>query len=129
MFVLVETLKQNGAITYFATLLTNGNVILNYGLSSFLTSNLMNNQPMSMLFSEILLSANALDRLPAMYASVIGSNLGVLLTPLGALAGLMWMNILKNSHVELNFFSYIKHIFLVGILTMVVSLSLLQLVL
>lgn len=129
MFVLVETLKQNGAITYFATLLTNGNVILNYGLSSFLTSNLMNNQPMSMLFSEILLSANALDRLPAMYASVIGSNLGVLLTPLGALAGLMWMNILKNSHVELNFFSYIKHIFLVGILTMVVSLTLLQLVL
>ena len=45
-----------------------------------------------------------------MYASVIGSNLGVLLTPLGALAGLMWMNILKNAEVELNFFSYIKHI-------------------
>jgi arsenical pump membrane protein len=62
-----------------------------------------------------------------MYASVIGSNLGVLLTPLGALAGLMWMNILKNAEVELNFFSYIKHIFLVGIITMVVLLGLLHL--
>lgn len=126
MFVLVETLKQSGAITYFASLLANGNVILNYGVGSYLTSNLMNNQPMSMLFSEILLSANAVDHLPAMYASVIGSNLGVLLTPLGALAGLMWMNILKNSDVELSFLKYIANIFLVGILTMVVSLTLLQ---
>lgn len=126
MFVLVETLKQSGAITYFASFLANGNVILNYGIGSYLTSNLMNNQPMSMLFSEILLSANAVDHLPAMYASVIGSNLGVLLTPLGALAGLMWMNILKNSDVELSFLKYIANIFLVGILTMVVSLTLLQ---
>ncbi len=101
-------------------------MILNYGVGSYLTSNLMNNQPMSMLFSEILLSANAVDHLPAMYASVIGSNLGVLLTPLGALAGLMWMNILKNSDVELSFLKYIANIFLVGILTMVVSLTLLQ---
>ena len=56
MFVLVETLNQSGALTYFAALLTKGNVIFNYGVSSFITANLMNNQPMSMLFSEMLVN-------------------------------------------------------------------------
>lgn len=127
MFVLVETLRQSGVIVVFASLLSKGNVIFNYGVGTFVTSNLMNNQPASMLFSEILQITDKTIRLPAMYASVIGSNLGVLLTPLGALAGLMWMNILKHSDVKLNFFSYIKHIFIVGIVTMIVSLGLLEL--
>lgn len=65
-------------------------------------------------------------RLPAMYASVIGSNLGVLLTAVGALAGLMWMSILKNADIKLNFFTYIKDIFIVGLVTLFVSLLLLQ---
>ena len=127
MFVLVETLRQSGVIVVFASLLSKGNVIFNYGVGTFVTSNLMNNQPASMLFSEILQITDKTIRLPAMYASVIGSNLGVLLTPLGALAGLMWMNILKHSDVKLNFSSYIKHIFIVGIVTMIVSLGLLEL--
>ncbi len=129
MFVLVETLKQSGALTSFATLLTSGNIIINYGFSSFITSNLMNNQPMSMLFSEMLYVVNEDVRLKAMYASVIGSNLGVLITPLGALAGLMWMNILKHGDVKLTFFSYVKDIFIVGLVTLVVALSLLGLIL
>lgn len=129
MFVLVETLKQSGALNTFAAFLAEGNVIINYGFSSFIVSNLMNNQPMSMLFSEMILIAEEKVRLKAMYASVIGSNLGVLITPLGALAGLMWMNILKHGDVKLTFFSYIKDIFLVGLVTLLVSLSVLELIL
>jgi len=87
----------------------------------------MNNQPASMLFSEVLKNASEAIRLKAMYGSVIGSNLGVLFTPLGALAGLMWMNMLKGSKIKLHFFAYVKYIFLVGIVTMLVSLSILQL--
>lgn len=127
MFVLVETLKQSGVLMDLSALLTKGNIIFNYGSGTFIASNLMNNQPASMLFSEMLKNIDASLRLNAMYASVIGSNLGVLLTPLGALAGLMWMNILKHGDVKLNFFTYIKHIFIVGIITMIVSLGLLEL--
>lgn len=127
MFVLVETLRQSGIILDLSQLLSKGNVIFNYGAGTFITSNLMNNQPASMLFSEMLEYTTESIRLKAMYASVIGSNLGVLLTPIGALAGLMWMSILNHSEVKLSFFSYIKNIFIVGIITMVVSLGLLHL--
>lgn len=128
MFVLVETLKQSGLLSDLSLLLTKGNVIFNYGFGTFITSNLMNNQPASMLFSEMLENVDLSILLKAMYASVIGSNLGVLLTPLGALAGLMWMSILRHGDVKLNFFTYIKNIFIVGLVTMIVSLGLLQLV-
>jgi arsenical pump membrane protein len=39
----------------------------------------------------------------AVYATVIGSNIGAYLTPIGALAGIMWMQILKEQGVKLSF--------------------------
>ncbi len=54
MIVLVETLKQSGILLDKLNLLSKGNVIFNYGAGTFIALNLMNNQPASMLFSEIL---------------------------------------------------------------------------
>ena len=39
----------------------------------------------------------------ALFAAVIGSNIGAFLTPVGALAGIMWMAMLKNHGVNLSF--------------------------
>lgn len=122
LFVLLEGIKQSGFIDIFSNILNKGNPIFNYGFSSYLVSNLMNNQPMSMLYSAILETTPRNIIKAATYASIIGSNLGVLLTPLGALAGLMWMNLLKEQNINLSFFGYIKRAFLIGIVCMILTL-------
>lgn len=123
MFILLEGIKQGSYIDQIVTILDNGNPVINYGVASYLFSNLMNNQPMSMLFSVILYNSSSLNIEAATYASIIGSNLGVLLTPLGALAGLMWMNLLEKQDIKLSFFGYIKKCFLIGIVTLIFSLG------
>lgn len=125
MFVLVEGIKQGGYIANIVQLVSGKNTIINFGILSFITSNLINNQPMSMLFSIILENIADTNILKATYASIIGSNLGVLLSPVGALAGLMWTRILHTKNINLTFFGYIKEIILVGLVTL--SLTLLTL--
>lgn len=64
--------------------------------SFLLAANVMNNIPMSVAFSSIVSPLPEADRLPAAYASIIGSNIGAYFTPLGALAGIMWSGILNK---------------------------------
>lgn len=83
-----------------------------YGFFSVLGANIMNNIPMSILFSSVLTAANTGST--AVYATVIGSNLGALFTPLGALAGIMWSGMLKNYNVRLSFLQFCKYGFSVA---------------
>ena len=73
---------------------------------------------MSVLFSEIIPSNN----LGALYATIIGSNIGAFLTPIGALAGIMWLSILKKHNVNYSFSSFIKYGVIVAIPTLIISL-------
>lgn len=43
-----------------------------------------------------------------MFATIIGSNLGALFTPIGALAGIMWSNILNKHGVKFGYFDFLK---------------------
>ena len=54
---------------------------------------------MSVLFEEIIGG----KCLYALYGAVIGSNLGAFITPVGALAGIMWTKILNGEGVKLSF--------------------------
>jgi arsenical pump membrane protein len=100
MFVLVEALNYNGVCEWVSELLDGGNPIFTYGILSTLFANLVNNIPMSVFFSSVLGSGAPAS---AVYATVIGSNIGAYLTPIGALAGIMWMQILKEQGVKLSF--------------------------
>jgi arsenical pump membrane protein len=42
------------------------------------------------------------------YATIIGSNIGAILTPVGALAGIMWMRLLKINNVNYSFIQFTK---------------------
>ncbi|MBE7044427.1 MAG: hypothetical protein E7397_02780 [Ruminococcaceae bacterium] len=106
MFVIVEALGQNGVTARIFTLLGNSYPVWKYGISSFFASNLINNIPMSVLFSSIL--ANISSNLSAIYATVIGSNLGACLTPIGALAGIMWGTILKEHGLKFGYIDFFK---------------------
>ena len=57
------------------------------------------------------------------YATIIGSNLGALLTPVGSLAGIMFMNILKEKQVDFSIKSFIKYGIIISIVSLTISLT------
>ena len=106
MFVIVEALGVTGVTGEIFNLLGQSMPIWKYGIGSFLASNLINNIPMSVLFSSILsgFSSNT----AAVYATVVGSNLGACLTPIGALAGIMWSSILREHNLKFGYLDFLK---------------------
>ena len=109
MFVFVLSLEKYEVTAKLALLFGENNVILIYGSASALFSNLINNIPMSVLFSSILMNVSPAAAVSGIYASVIGSNIGAFLTPIGALAGIMWLSILKQNGIDFNFLKFVKY--------------------
>jgi len=90
-----------------------------YGLSSFFLANLMNNLPMSIFFAD-LLSLVPYNEL-ALFATIISSNLGAILTPIGALAGIMWMRILKEHDLNFSFGKFTLYGMAISIPTLLIA--------
>ena len=110
MFVLVLSLKENGVMALLENSLDTLSInplaeTFSYAISSTLFDNIINNIPMSVLYSSILEGKLEL----AIFSTIIGSNIGAYLTPIGALAGIMWMSILKKYNVDFNFVSFMKY--------------------
>ena len=122
MFALIIILKDAGITTYIANAFGNSLPIIKYGVSSFIFSNIINNIPMSVLFSSIIESASSSVSLFAVYSTIIGSNLGALFTPIGALAGIMFVSILKKHDIKYDYFSFLKVGVIVGLPTLALSL-------
>lgn len=73
-------------------------------------SNLFNNHP-ALMVGTLTLTNMDLDPLTlkiAYLASVIGSDVGSLLLPIGTLATLMWMHLLKKGNVKISWGQYLK---------------------
>jgi len=79
------------------------------GLISIL-SNIFNNHPALMLGTITLTNMNLdIITLKTIYLSnIIGSDMGSLLLPIGTLASLMWMSILKDNKILISWGEYIK---------------------
>lgn len=110
MFILVLSLKENGVINYLVNVLdklsfNKVSTAFTYTISSTLFDNLINNIPMSVLYSSILESKSEI----CIFSTIIGSNIGAYLTPIGALAGIMWMSILRKYDVDFSFISFVKY--------------------
>ena len=75
-----------------------------------------------MLFSSIIQSTGGIAGLPAVFATIIGSNIGALFTPIGALAGIMWSNILNKHGVKFGYLSFLKIGVAVAIPTLITAL-------
>lgn len=101
MFVFVLAFNSIGISDKVSSFLNSfNNPIWVYGLSSYISANLINNIPMSVFFSSVLAYQEGLG---GVYATIISSNLAAFLTPIGALAGIMWMSILKDKNIKLSF--------------------------
>lgn len=129
MFVIVVSFINQGVSTHFSSFLNLMNPIYSYGISSFLMSNVMNNIPMSIFYSSLTFSLEGLNQTKAIYASIIGSNIGALFTPLGALAGLMFSSLVRKKGVRFSFLDFFKYGVLISIPTLFVSLITLSLTL
>lgn len=130
MFIIVLALDYNNVTNNIASALNNvtttkSATISVYLLISTMMDNLINNIPMSVLFAPILANATNYQDL-ATYAVIIGSNIGAYLTPIGALAGIMWMSLLKKYDVNFNFLTFMKYgIIIVPIVLIMAFLGLL----
>ncbi len=116
MFVLVLTLDHAGLTKLIGEKLVTGTKLdgISFGFISALSSNLLNNIPMSVLFEKIV----GTNSVYALYGSIIGSNVGAFISPVGALAGIMWTKVLSSYDVKISF----KKFMLLGAFPAIVAL-------
>ena len=125
MSIIVIAINYQGIANKIGEFLNQGLVILNYGFSSYLLSNVINNIPMSILFSNIPTALSDGEYLRAIFASIIGSNIGAFLTPIGALAGIMFSNLLSKYEMKFTFLDFIKYGSIISVPVLAVSLLML----
>ncbi|MBE6535913.1 MAG: hypothetical protein E7677_04750 [Ruminococcaceae bacterium] len=119
MFIIVMGLDNSGITAFLSEHIKLGDGIFSYGFASLFSSNLLNNIPMSVLFSKIL---SVSPSMPDVYATIIGSNIGAFLTPIGALAGIMWSNLIKENDVKLSVGRFVVYGAEIAVPTMTASL-------
>jgi len=121
MFIMVLALDKYEVTMKLGNLLGTRNTIIIFGIVSVLFANLVNNIPMSVLFTSILLSSSV----PAsgVFATIIGSNIGAFLTPVGALAGIMWLSILKKNNINFSFLSFLKYGIIIAVPVLAAALG------
>lgn len=128
MFVMIIILADSGVTEAVSKALGNEHAVLKYGVLSFLSSNVINNIPMSVLFCEILKGLSPASLNGGVFATVIGSNLGAAFTPIGALAGIMFGSILSLHGIKFGYKDFLKIGVTVTLPSLVCSLVALMLV-
>ena len=129
MSIMVICLNYQGISQMIGRFFGTGDCIWRYGTVSFLASNIINNIPMSILFSTLPSSLVQPQYRQAIFASIIGSNIGAFLTPIGALAGIMFTGLTDKYDVNYGFRQFIKYGAMIAIPTITVALFVLSLVL
>ena len=129
MFVIVVALSYQGISDHISSFLNKGSSIWIYGISSFISANIINNIPMSILFSNLVSGLTGKAYLEGVYSSIIGSNIGAIFTPIGALAGIMFSSLLNKHDIKFSFLSFVKYGSIISIPTLAISLLFLMFVL
>ncbi len=115
MAVLVRVAANNGLCANIADYLVHISGLSNkfaaviFGISSTISANLLNNIPMSVFFVSVIEAVPTEIARAATFASIIGSNLGANITPVAALAGILWMTILKNHGIKFSFLDFVRY--------------------
>lgn len=127
MFVIVLSLSECGFTSLAARYLSSGKKTdgITFSFLSALTSNALNNIPAAVLFERITAGGST----ASVYGAIIGSNIGAYITPVGALAGIMWTNILGEYRVKMNFLRFASVGVAAAIPTLLVSSLMLLIVL
>ncbi len=128
MFVIVVALNKQGISLKIGEFLNKMNPIFSYGIASFISSNVINNIPTSVLFSNIILSSETILPMKATFAAIAGTNIGAFFTPFGALAGIMFTSLIKNQNIKFTFLDFVKYGSIIAIPTFGVCLLMLYII-
>lgn len=120
VLVLATALSRAGVTEGLAALYARAHAPLpTVGMVAAAGSALINNHPMALLHSVALAGAD--DSL--VYAALIGGDLGPRLLPIGSLAGLLWLHILRVRGVAIPLGLFIRVGFVVTVPSLLVSLA------
>jgi arsenical pump membrane protein len=97
---------------------------LTMGIITAIMANIFNNHP-ALMVATLTLTEMGLSPLllKTVYLSnIIGSDIGSLILPIGTLATLIWMHILKKNNIKITWLEYIKVTIIVIPLTLIFTL-------
>lgn len=126
MFICVLALDKCGFAGVLANKLSYA-PMFSFGVSSFLAANVMNNIPMSVLYSAIAQKIGGGAQTAAVYASIVGSNIGAYLTPVGALAGIMFSGLIRGHGIKFTPLTFIKYGTIISLFTLAAAIAVLSL--
>jgi arsenical pump membrane protein len=130
IFLVATGLRNAGLLDALTALYrlgaTDGARIAIIGATSALGSALLNNHPMAAL------NAHAVEQLPGdgtwnVLAALIGGDLGPRLLPMGSLAGLLWLDMVRRMDVPIRLPNFIRVGFYTGVPAIAVGLLMLYL--
>lgn len=125
MFVIILGLQKAGITSGLTGIVNNDKTIFSSGFLSVVFSNLLNNIAMSLFFTNIIQLAKISDYKVlffTVFATVIGSNIGSLLTPVSAMNAVMWRSTIRHKHYKLSFFDFVKIGIVVTVPTLLAAL-------
>lgn len=133
MYVIIYGLQNAGLtnmlVEWFEPIVNQGLFQATFIMGSLVSvlSNIFNNHP-ALMIGTITLTEMGLDpvTLKTIYlATIIGSDFGSLLLPIGTLASLIWMDILKKNKIKIHWRDYLSISLVVVPVTTLLTLFLL----
>ncbi len=128
IFLVAQGLRSVGVVDQLHALYATGTAagqIATVGVTSALGSALIDNHPMSILN---MLAIDASHGPRPLLAALVGGDIGPRLLPIGSLAGLLWIDLLRRSGLQVGIKRFIRVGTLVLLPTLAVSLVMLWLI-
>jgi arsenical pump membrane protein len=127
IFLIAQALRSVGVVDHLQTLYaghSGGAQVATIGVTSAVGSAVIDNHPMSLL--NMLAIDNTHGSRPLL-AALVGGDIGPRLLPIGSLAGLLWIDLLRRSGVQVGVRQFVRVGTLVLLPTLAASLALLWL--
>ncbi len=127
IFLVVQGLRGVGAVDWLATIYHgvpagSGKQLATIGATSAIGSAIIDNHPMSILN---MMAISHTGDPKSLLAALVGGDIGPRLLPIGSLAGLLWMDLLRRSGIDIGIGRFLRLGTIVLLPTLALSLLLL----